>query len=133
MSSVTFKFLDDNLEIRKDKKEKQRLKNLENQKKYRLNNLERIKAYNKKKNDLNKIERAKGDRKKWVELGQKENLVQQINLRTFKNLANNNEAQIYNDSNGWWYEIKFYDGRDFYKSGYFKTKLRAMKDLKLAM
>lgn len=133
MYTVKYNFLDDDVEEKQKKKAKQRLKNLENQKKYRLQNLEKIKAYTKKRNDMNRQERKKGDKKRWAELGEKEPRIRQIDLRHFQNSANNNMGELMCDTQGWYYTIKFNDGREYYKSEYFKTKVRAIKDLRLAL
>lgn len=133
IGSVTYKFLDDNIEDIKARKEKQRLDNIKRLREYRKNNLEKIKAYQHKANERNRIERAKGDKETWAKLKTIEARIIQKDIRTFKNLENNTIATIYNDKKGWYYEINFTDYRGFYKSDYFKTKVKAIKDLKLAL
>lgn len=133
-SSLTYKFLDDeSFEEQKKKKEQKRLKNIKNNREYAKKNKEKLRAYRKMINDRNRLERAKGDKKRWQELKDEDDIIKQVDIRTYKNLNNNTIGKIYNDSNGWYYEIKYSDGREYYKSEYFKNKIKAVQDLKLAI
>lgn len=132
-SSLTYKFLDDNIEEKKKKKEEQRLKNIKRNKEYAQKNKEKLIAYRKKANDRNRIERAKGDKKRWQELKDEADIIKQTDNRTYQNINNNTVAKIYNNSRGWYYIITYSDGREEYRSEYFINKAKAIKDLKLAI
>lgn len=133
-SSLTYKFLDDeSIEEQKKKKEQKRLKNIKNNREYAKKNKEKLRAYRKKVNDRNRLERAKGDKKRWQELKDEDDIIKQIDIRTYKNIHNNTIVKIYEDSQGWYYIIKYSDGREEYKSEYFDNKIKAVKDLRLAL
>lgn len=129
IGSVTYKFLDDPTERKKEQLVKQRKK----QQEYRETHRKEISAKQKIKAKELKKERAKGDRKKWDELTKQEPKIQQIDMRTYQNMSNNNIGQLYTDGKNWWYEIQFGMGKEFYTSEKFINKSRAIKDLKLAL
>ena len=127
--SLTYKFLDDPAERIQKQKEKRKKK----QQEYRETHRKEISLRQKIKSEQQKKERAKGDRKRWNELTNQEPKIKQIDMRHFKNLSNNNMGELIEDSNGWYYVIKYGDSREYYKSDYFKTKSKAVKDLRLAI
>lgn len=127
--SITYKFLDDPTEREKQQKIKQRKR----QQEYRETHRKEISIKQKIKSEKAKKERAKGDRKRWEKLTLQEPRIKQIDERTFQNLANNNIGQLYTDGKKWWYEIQFTDDREFYTSGQFSNKMKAINDLKLAI
>lgn len=132
--SLTYKFLDDeSFEEQKKKKEQKRLKNIKSNREYAKKNKEKLRAYRKMVNDRNRIERAKGDKKRWQELQDETDIIKQVDTRTYKNTYNNTVAKIYDDSDGWFYIIKYSDGREDYKSEHFSNKVSAIKDLRLAI
>lgn len=131
--SLTYKFLDDNIEEKKKKKEEQRLKNIQRNREYAKKNKKKLKAYRKKINDRNRIERAKGDKKRWQELKDETDIIKQIDSRTYQNVYNNTIAKMYEDLDGFYYIITYSDGREEYKSEHFNTKSKAVKDLRLAI
>lgn len=132
--TLTYRFLDDEtIEEKERKKERKRLRNIQTNKEYAEKNKEKLREYRKKLNDRNRIERAKGDRKKWQELKDEDDIITQVDKRTYQNLNNNTIGKIYNDSNGWYYIITYLDGREYYKSEYFSTKIKAVQDLRLAI
>lgn len=129
IGSVTFKFLDDPTERKKEQKVKQRKK----QQEYRETHRKEISAKQKIKAKELKKERAKGNKKRWEELTKQEPKIEQIDMRTYQNMSNNNIGQLYTDGKNWWYEIQFGMGKEFYTSEKFINKSRAIKDLKLAL
>ena len=133
-NSLTYKFLDDeSIEEQKKKKEQKRLKNIKNNREYAKKNKEKLRAYRKKINDRNRIERAKGDKKRWQELKDEDDIIKQIDKRTYQNTHSNTIAKIYEDSQGWYYIIKYSDGQEDYRSEYFSNKIKTINDLKLAI
>lgn len=132
--TLTYRFLDDEtIEEKERKKERKRLRNIQTNKEYAEKNKDKLREYRKKLNDRNRIERAKGDRKKWQELKDEDDIITQVDIRTYQNLHNNTIGTIYSDSNGWYYIIKYTDGREYYTSEHFSTKIKAVQDLKLAI
>lgn len=129
IGSVTFKFLDDPTERKKEQKVKQRKK----QQEYRETHRKEISAKQKIKAKELKKERAKGNKKRWEELTKQEPKIEQIDMRTYQNMSNNNIGQLYTDGKNWWYEIQFGMGKEFYTSEKFINKSKAIKDLKLAL
>lgn len=128
-SSITYKFLDDPTERKQKSLEKQRKK----QQEYRDTHKQEISRKQKIKSEQEKKERKKGNRKRWNELTKQEPKIKQIDIRHFQNLSNNNTGELIEDANGWYYVLKYGDNREYYKSDYFKTKVKAVKDLKLAL
>lgn len=124
---------EDSIEEQEKKKEQKRLRNIKSNKEYAKKNKEKLRAYRKKVNDRNRLERAKGDKKRWKELQDEDDIIKQIDNRTYQNIHNNAIAKIYADSQGWYYIIKYSDGREEYKSEYFDNKIKAVKDLRLAL
>ena len=129
IGSVTYKFLDDPTERKKKAVERQRKK----QKEYRKAHKEEIKVRQNIRNEKIRKERAKGDRKKWDELTKQEPKIQQIDIRTYQNLSNNNLGQLYTDGKQWWYEIIYGNSREIYTSDKFSTRNKAVSDLRLAL
>lgn len=129
IGSVTYKFLDDPTERKKEQLVKQRKK----QQEYRETHRKEISAKQKIKAKELKKERAKGNKKRWEELTKQEPKIEQIDMRTYQNMSNNNIGQLYTDGKNWWYEIQFGMGKEFYTSEKFINKSRAIKDLKLAL
>lgn len=129
IGSVTYKFLDDPTERKKEQLVKQRKK----QQEYRETHRKEISAKQKIKAKELKKERAKGNKKRWEELTKQEPKIEQIDMRTYQNMSNNNIGQLYTDGKNWWYEIQFGMGKEFYTSDKFSTRSKAVSDLRLAL
>lgn len=129
IGSVTFKFLDDPTERKKEQLVKQRKK----QQEYRETHRKEISAKQKIKAKELKKERAKGNKKRWEELTKQEPKIEQIDMRTYQNMSNNNIGQLYTDGKNWWYEIVYGNSREIYTSDKFCTRNKAVSDLKLAL
>lgn len=127
--SITYKFLDDPVERKKEAVKRQR----EKQKEYRKTHKEEIKQRRRIRAEQEKKERIKGDRKRWEELTKQEPRIKQIDIRIYQNMANNNIGQLYTDGENWWYEIVYGNSREIYTSDKFNTRNKAVKDLKLAL
>lgn len=127
--SITYKFLDDPIE----RKEELLVKRRKRQQEYRKTHRKEIAAKRKIKAEESKRERAKGNRKRWDELTKQEPTLKQIDIRTYKNMSNNNIGQLYTDGTSWWYEIKFSINSEIYTSDKFITRNKAISDLKLAL
>lgn len=129
IGSVTYKFLDDPTERKKEQLVKQRKK----QQEYRETHRKEISAKQKIKAKELKKERAKGNKKRWEELTKQEPKIKQIDIRTYQNLSNNNLGQLYTDGKQWWYEIIYGNSREIYTSDKFSTRNKAVSDLRLAL
>lgn len=129
IGSVTYKFLDDPTERKKEQLVKQRKK----QQEYRETHRKEISAKQKIKAKELKKERAKGNKKRWEELTKQEPKIEQIDMRTYQNMSNNNIGQLYTDGKNWWYEIVYGNSREIYTSDKFSTRNKAVSDLRLAI